>query len=325
MIFSRDRERAGVGDQVDPQAQEVLHNSSTDSCLTFPYSSNSPRPFPPSPVHYVSVSPEGVSPLPTVTNNPPIDNVVTHSAIVHAPPVPIPSTISISRSSQTHPSILLSPITSSYNAPLCPPYPPRSFLQAGPSVFAGISSTSPYFGPSFPNTFPMPSQPLPSQPLPPLVTPRTIPVPFSSAGPQSNFGPRPFRRSVRIPRGTPPRRRRAPRGRRSKITSTASCQTSPVPSYFWPDFQPRRAFSGGPSTDGALDLALMPRAYSHFPTSLPLDPLHFDFFAILRVASPLVTFHCPSPLTQKSFSFVYSIHFPCGEDAKPLLVAGILQ
>ena len=177
-----------------------------------------------------------------------------------------------------------------------------------------------YFGPSFPNTVPMPSQP-----LPPMVTPRTIPVSFSSTGPQSSFGPRPLRRSVWIPRGTPPERRRAPRGRRSKITSTASCQTFPIPSYFWLDFQPRRASSGGPSTDGALDLALMPRAYSHFPTSLPLDPLHFDFFTILRVSSPVVTFHCPSPLTQKSFSFVYSIHFPHGEDAKPLLVTGILQ
>ena len=278
-------ERAGVGDQVDPQAQEVLHDSSTDSCLTFPYSSNSP-----------------------------IDNV---SSIIHAPSIPIPSTIPISKSSQTHPSILLSPITSSYNAPL---YPPRSFPQADPSAYAGISSIPPYFGPSFPNTFPMPSQP-----LPPMVTPRTIPISFSSVGPQSSFEPRPFRRSVRIPRGTPPGRRRAPRGRRSKVTSTASCQTSPVPSYFWPDFQPSRVSSGGPSTDGALDLALMPRAYSHFPTSLPVDPLHFDFFTILRVASPVVTFHCPSPLTQKSFSFVYSIHFPHGEDAKPLLVAGILQ
>ena len=214
-------EGAGVGDQVDLQVQEVLHDSFTDSCLTFPYSSNSPQPFP----------------------------------------------------------------------------------QAGPSIFAGISS----------------------QPLPSRVTPRTVPVPFSFTGPQSGFGSRPFGRSVWTPRDTPPRRRRAPRGRRSKITSTASCQTSPIPSYFWPDFQPRRASCRGPSTDGALDLALMPSAYSHFPTSLPLDPLHFDFFTILRVASPVVTFHCPSPLTQKSFSFVYSIHFPSGEDAKPLLVAGILQ
>ena len=259
---------------MDPQAQEALHDSSTDSCLTFPYSSDSPRPF--------------------------------------------PSTIFISNSFQTHPSILLSPSTSSYNAPLYPPYPPRSFPQTGPSAFAGISSIPPYFGPSFPNTVPMPSQP-----LPPMTTLRTVPIPFSSAGPQSSFGPRPSGRSVRIPRGTPSGRRRAPRGRRSKITSTASCQTSPIPSYFWPDFQPRRASSGGPSTDGALDLALMPRAYSHFPTSLPLDPLHFDFFTILRATSPVVTFHCPSPLTQKSFSFVYSIRFPHGEDAKPPLVTGI--
>ena len=309
-----------MGDQVDPQAQEVPHNSSTDSCLTFPYSSDSPRPFPPSPVHYVSVSPEGVSPLPIATNNPPTDNVVIHSATVHAPPIPIPTTVPISRSFQTHPSILLSPITSSYNAPLHPPYLPRFFPPVGPSIFAGISSIPPYLGPSFPNTVPMPSQP-----FPPMTTLRTIPGPFSSTGPQSSFGPRPSRRSIRIPRGTPPGRRRAPQGRRSKITSTASCQTSPVPSYFWPDFQPSRVSSGGPSTDGALDLALMPRAYSQFPTNLPLDPLHFDFFTILRVASPVVTFHCPSPLTQKGFSFVYSIHFPQGEDAKPILVAGIHQ
>ena len=45
--------KAEEGDQVGPQAQENLHDSSTDSCLTFSYSSNSPRPFPPSPVHSV--------------------------------------------------------------------------------------------------------------------------------------------------------------------------------------------------------------------------------------------------------------------------------
>ena len=320
MLFFLGTERARVGDQVDPQAQEVLHNSSTDSCLTFPYSSDSPRPFPPSPVHYVSVSPEGVSPLPIVTNNSPTDNVVIPSATVHAPPIPIPTTVPISRPFQTHPSILLSPITSSCNTPLHPPYFPRFFPPVGPSIFAGISSIPPYLGPSFRNTVS-----IPSQPLPPMTTLRSIPGPFSSTGPQSSFGPRPSRRSIRIPRGMPPRRRRAPRGRRSKITSTASCQISPVPSYFWPDFQTFRVSSGGPSTDGALDLALMPRAYSQFPTNLPLDPLHFDFFTILRVASPVVTFHCPSPLTQKSFSFVYSVHFPQGEDAKPILVAGIHQ
>ena len=321
MLFFLETERARVGDQGDPQAQEVLHNSSTDSCLTFPYSSDSPRPFPPSPVHYVSVSPEGVSHLPIVTNNPPIDNVVAHSVTVHAPPIPIPSTIPIFRSSQTHPSNLLSPTTSSYNTLLYPPYLPRSFPQAGPSVFAGISSIPPYFRPSFPNTVPMPSSSLPS-----MVTPSSIPAPFSFSRVQPNFGPSPSRRSIKVPRATLPGKRRAPRGRRrSRVTSTTSYQTSPVPSYFWPDFQPSRVSSGGPSTESALDLALMPRAYSHFPTSLPLDPLHFDFFTILRAASPVVTFHCPSPLTQKSFSFVYSIHFPRGEDAKPILATGIHQ
>ena len=321
MLFFLETERARVGGQVDPQAQEVLHNSSTDSCLTFPYSSDSPRPFPPSPVHHVSASPEGVSHLPIVTNNPPTDNVVTHSVSVHASPIPIPSTIPIFRSSQTHPSILLSPTISSYNTLLYPPFLPRSFPQAGPSVFAGISSIPPYFRPSFPNTISMPS---PS--LPPIVTPNSIPAPFSFSRVQPNFGPSPSKRSIKVPRATPPGKRRAPRGRRrSRATSTASCQTSPVPSYFWPDFQPSRVSSGGPSTEGALDLALMPRAYSHFPTSLPLDPLHFDFFTILRAASPVVTFHCPSPLTQKSFSFVYSIHFPHGEDAKPILATGIHQ
>ena len=274
LFFFPGTERARVEDQVDPQAQEALHDSSTDSCPTIPYSSDSPKPF--------------------------------------------PSTSSISHPFQTHPSILLSPTTNSFNTPLYPSYPPSSFPLTCLSAFAGISSISPYFGPSFPNTVPMPSQP-----LPPMTTLRTVPLPFSSTLPQCSLGPSPFGRSVRIPRGTPSGRRRAPRGRRSKITSTAGCQSSPIPSYFWPDFQSRRASSGGPPADGALDLALMPRAYSCFPTSLPLDPLHFDFFTILRVASPVVTFHCPSPLTQKSFSFVYSIRFPHGEDAKPSLITGI--
>ena len=229
--------------------------------------------------------------------------------------------------SQTHSSVLLTPITNSYNIPLYIPYTSSSFPQTGPLVLPGISSILPYFGPSFsasvpsfPNTVPMPSQP-----LPPMVTPSTIPIPFSSTGSQSSSGPGSSRRPVRSPRGTLSGRRRAPRSRRSKITSTASCQTSPIPSYFWPDFQPSRVSSGGSSTNSALELALMPRVYNHFPTSLPLDPLHFDFFTILRAASPVVTFHCPSPLTQKSFSFVYSIHFPRGQDSKPLLVAGIHQ
>ena len=50
-------------DQVGPPAPEDSHDSSTDTCLTFPYRSNSPRPFPPSPVHSVTDSPIRVSPL----------------------------------------------------------------------------------------------------------------------------------------------------------------------------------------------------------------------------------------------------------------------
>ena len=50
--------KAEEEDQVEPQAQENPHDSSTDSCLTFPYSSNSLRPSPPSPVHSVTDSPE---------------------------------------------------------------------------------------------------------------------------------------------------------------------------------------------------------------------------------------------------------------------------
>ena len=61
--------RAEEGDQVGPQAQEDFNDSSTDSCLNFPYSSNSPRPFPPSPVHSVTDSPIRVSPLFIATGN----------------------------------------------------------------------------------------------------------------------------------------------------------------------------------------------------------------------------------------------------------------
>ena len=54
--------KAKEEDQVGPQAQESFYDSSTDSCLTLPYSSDSPRPFPPSPVHSVSDPPKRASP-----------------------------------------------------------------------------------------------------------------------------------------------------------------------------------------------------------------------------------------------------------------------
>ena len=152
-----------------------------------------------------------------------------------------------------------------------------------------------------------------------------MPIPFFSTGSQSTSGSGSFKRHGRSSRGTYSGRGRAPRSRRGKLTSTTSCQTSPIPSYFWPDYQPSPISSRGSSANGALNLALMPRVFDHFPTSLPLNPLHYDFFTVLRAASPVVTFHCPSPLTQKSFSSVYPISFPHGHDSKSLLVAGIKQ
>ena len=306
-------------DQVGPQAQEDFHDSSTDSCLTFPYSLNSPRPFPPSPVHSVTDSPRRVSPLPIATSNSSSDNPTILSPIVHNFPTSIPS--------QTFTSILFTPTTNSYNNPLYTPYSSSSFLQTGPIVFPGSPPESSYFGiplsgsdSTFPNTVSLPSYPIPS-----MVTPTTMPIPFFSTGPQSTSGSGSFRRHGRGSRGTYSGRGKASRSRRGKITSTTSCQTSPIPSYFWPDYQPSSVSSRDPSANDALNLALMPRVFDHFPTSLPLNPLHYDFFTILRAASPVVTFHCSSPLTQKSFSSVYSISFPHGHDSKPLLVAGIKQ
>ena len=314
-------------DQVGPQAQENLHDSSTDSCLTFLYSSDSPRPFPPSPVHSVSDSPKRVSPFPIATSSSSSDNLAILSSIVHNLPTPVISTLPISISSQTFTSVLFTPTTDSYNTPLYTPYSSSSFPQTGSIVFPGNPPDFPYLrttlsgsDSTFPNTVSLPSYPMPS-----MVTPTTIPIPFFSTGSQPTSGPGSFKRSGRGSRGTYSGRGRAPRGRRGKITSTTSFQTSPIPSYFWPDYQPNPISSGGSSANNALNLALMPRVFDHFPTSLPLDPLHFDFFTVLRAASPVVTFHCPSPLTQKSFSFVYSISFPRGHDSKPLLIAGIKQ
>ena len=303
--------KAEEEDQVGPQAQENFHNSLTDSCLIFPYSSNSPRPFPPSPVHPVTDSPKRISPLLIATSNPSNDNSALHSPIDHNFPTFTLSTLPISIPSQTFTSILFTPTTNSYNNPLYTPYSSSSFPQTGPIVFPGSPPEFPYFGTPLSgsdSTFP-----------------NTVSLPSFSTGPQSTSSSGPFRRHGRGSRGTYSGRGRASRSRRGKITSTTSCQTSPIPSYFWPDYQPGPISSRGSSANDALNLALMPRVFDHFPTSLPLNPLHYDFITVLRAASLVVTFHCPSPLTQKSFSSVYSINFPRGHDSKPLLVAGIKQ
>ena len=315
--------KAKEEDQVGPQAQEDFHNSSTDSCLTFPYSSNSPRPFPPSPVHSVTDSTVRVSPLFIATSN----NSPVHRSIDHYSPVPAASTSPISTSSQTFTSIPSSQITDPFNNPFYTPYSSSSFPQTGPIVFPGSPPDFPHFGTplsgsdsTFPNTVSLPSYPIPS-----MVTPTTMPIPFFSTRPQPTSGSGSFRRRGRSSRDTYSGRGRASRSRRGKITSTTSCQTSPIPRYFWPDYQPGPISSRDSSATSALNVVLMPRVFDHFPASLPLNPLHYDFFTVLRAASPVVTFHCPSPLTQKSFSSVYSINFPRGHDSKPLLVAGIKQ
>ena len=290
-------------------------------------SSNSPRPFPSSPVHSVSDSPKRVSPLPIATSNPSSDNSAIYSPIDHNFPTPDPCTLPISIPSQTFTSILFTPTTVSHNTPLYTPYSSNPFPQTGPIVFPGSPPDFSYFGTplsgsdsTFPNTVSLPTYPILS-----MVTPTTMPIPFFTTGSQSTSGSGSFKRCGRSSRGTYSGRGRAPRSRRGKITSTTSCQTSPIPNYFWPDYQPSPISSRGSSANDALNLPLMPRVFDHFPTSLPLNPLHYDFFTVLRAASPVVTFHCPSPLTQKIFSSVYSINFPHGHDSKPLLVAGIKQ
>ena len=133
------------------------------------------------------------------------------------------------------------------------------------------------------------------------------------------------RRHGRGSRGTHSGRGRAPRGRRGRATSTTSSQTSPIPSYLWPDHQPCLVPSKGPSADEALNLATRPRVLNYFSDSLPPSPFHYDYFTTLKAAAPVVIFHCPSPFIHKSFSSVYSINFHPGHNTKSLLVAGINQ
>ena len=324
--------RAEEEDQVGLQAPEDPHDSSTDTCLTFPYSSDSPRPFPPSPVHPVTDSPIRVSPLFIVTSNsssnnsPPILSPI-HRSSGHNSPTPISSTPPVLTFSQASTSSLSIQTTNPSNNPFYTPYFSSSFPHTGPIVFPGGPPEFPYFGVPLPGTSSTFSETvsLPSYPIPSMVAPTAKPIPFFPIEPQSitSFGP--CRRRGRGPRGTYSGRGRAPRGRRGRATSTTSCQTSPTLSHLWPDHQPSFVSSRSLPAGEALNLATMPRAFDHFPDSLPSSPLHYDYFTVLRAASPVVIFHYPSSFTQKSFSSVYSIGFPRGHDIKSLLVAGINQ
>ena len=157
-----------------------------------------------------------------------------------------------------------------------------------------------------------------------MIVPTAKPISLLPIEPQP-IGFRPYRRCGRGPLGTHSGRGRVPRGRRGRVTSTTSCQTSPIPGYLWPDHEQSLVPSRDPPAGAALNLATIPRASDHFPNDLPPSPLHYDYYSVLRAASPVVVFHCHSPFTQKSFSSVYSVSFSYGHDSRPLLVAGINQ
>ena len=162
--------RAEEEDQVGLQAPEDPHDSSTDTCLTFPYSSDSPRPFPPSSVHPVTDFPIRVSPLFIVTSNSSGNNS----------PIPTSSTppvLTFSQSSTSLPSIQT---TNSPNNPFYTPYFSSSFPHTGPIVFPGGPPEFPYFGVPLPGTSSTFSETvsLPSYPIPSMVAPTAKPIPF---------------------------------------------------------------------------------------------------------------------------------------------------
>ena len=155
--------KAEKEDQVGLQAPEDPHDSSTDTCLTFPYSSDSPRSLPPSPVHTGTDSPIRVSLLTIVSNNPSGDDS----------PTPVSSTPSVPTFPQTftsHPSIQTT------NPPNNPFYSPKfssSFPHTGPIVFPGSPPEFPCFGipppeasSTFSETVSLPYCPIPSRMAP---------------------------------------------------------------------------------------------------------------------------------------------------------------
>ena len=192
-------------DQVGLQAPEDPHNSSTDTCLTFPYSSDSPRHFPPSPVHPVTDSPIRVSPLTIVTNSPSGDDSPIHRSSVHNSPTPTSSTPPVLTFSQTFTSLPSIQTTSPSNNPFYSPYFSSSFPHPGPIVFPGSPPEFPYFRIPFPGTSSTFSEAvsLPSYPIPSMVAPTAKPIPFFPIESQFMTSSGPCRRQGRGSRGTP--------------------------------------------------------------------------------------------------------------------------
>ena len=304
--------RAEEEDQVGLQAPEDPHDSSTNTSPTLPYSSNSPRPFPPSPVHSVTDSPIRVSPLFIAISNSSNNNSPIQGSVGHNSPAPVLSTYPVPTSSQIFTSIPSSQITDPSNNPLHTSHLSSSFPLTGPIVFPGGPPEFPYLRVPLPETSSTPSGTvsLPSYPIPSMIVPATKSIPFLPIEPQPISGFGPYRRHGRGSRGTHSGRGRVPRGKRGRAISTTSCQTSPIPSYLWPGYQPSLVPSRGPPADVALNLATIPRVSNHFPSDLPPSPLHYDYYSVLRAASPVVIFHCHSPFTQKELLLCLFSQFP---------------
>ena len=196
--------RAEEEDQVGLQVPEDPHDSSTDTCPTFPYNSDSPKPFPPSPVHTVTDSPIMVSLLTIVTDNPSGDDSPTpilspiHRSSGHNSPTSTSSTPPVLSFSQTFTSIQT---TNSSNNPFYSPYFSSSFSHPGPIVFPGSPPGFPYFGIPLPGTSSTFSETvfLPYCPMSSRIAPTAKPKPFFSLESQSMASSGPRRRHGRGP------------------------------------------------------------------------------------------------------------------------------
>ena len=295
--------KANEEDQVGPQTPESLHDSSTDSCPTLPYGLDSPNSPSPPPVPLVTISPDRVSLLPITTSNFSRNNSAIQNLITSDLPIPIVSQTSFSV-----------PSTSTSNPCNISPHFPfsyHSFPQVNPIIFPGIPTDYSHFRATLSGLN--------------SASPSAASSPSHLSRFQFTSRPRPSEDRGISSGGTYSGRGKVFRDRGYRITSSTSCQTSPIPNFLWPDYQPSSTPSGDASANNALNLALMPRVFNPHPPNLPLNPFQYDFFTILRAASPVVTFHYPSPLTQRSFSFVYSLRFTQGVDSKPLLITGVNQ
>ena len=226
--------RAEEEDQVGLQAPEDSHDSSTDTCPTLPYSSNSPRPFPPSPVHSVTDSPIRVSPLFIAISNYSSNNSPIEGSVGHNSPAPVPSTYPVPTSSQIFTSIPSSQITGPSNNLLHTPHFSSSFPLTGPIVFPGGPPEFPYLGVPLPGTSSTPSGTvfLPSYPIPSMIVPTTKSIPLLPIEPQPISGFEPCRRCGRGSRSTHSGRGESPGAEEAEPSPPPVAKLLPSPAIF---------------------------------------------------------------------------------------------